>query len=80
MDPQKQKVDKNTCYFCKIKAKDIWFIVHHTLGLFSIKGFVCFLEFKKNDTKCKLHGLWVTLRDWLRHRERGGGGMNLQNG
>ena len=26
-----------------------------------MKGFVCLLEFKKIDTKCKLHGLWVTL-------------------
>ena len=27
-----------------------------------MKGSVCLLEFKKIDTKCKLHGLWVTLK------------------
>ena len=28
-----------------------------------MKGSVCLLEFKKIATKCKLHGLWVTLRN-----------------
>ena len=42
VDPHKQKVDKNTCYFCKIKAR---YIVYHTLGLFFMKGSVCLLEF-----------------------------------
>ena len=27
-----------------------------------MKGSVCLLEFKKIDTKWKLHGLWVTLK------------------
>ena len=26
-----------------------------------MKGSVCLLEFKKIDTKCKVHGLWFTL-------------------
>ena len=37
------------------------FLVYHRLVLFSLKGFVCLLEFYKFDTKCKLHALWVTL-------------------
>ena len=28
-----------------------------------MKGSVCLPEFKEIDTKCKLHGLWVTLME-----------------